>query len=133
MLIRDRIRQKEALVSCFMCLQDKGDHLLRPAFSDLMSCIYQYNPKKEKVIQELFSRLDPQQSNQLTLNQFCQVLPLMQSQQCFAQHLLPTPVCWDTFRTWCKRTLRIKRIVKSNAFLLLFVFFAVLSSVFAVY
>ncbi|EGR34811.1 hypothetical protein IMG5_001520 [Ichthyophthirius multifiliis] len=108
-VLQDRIKQRECLLASFISID----------FNEQVKQIYKHKNKlkKTKKKQEsLFLHLDKQQQQILTLDDFFDLIDVLESNKKFSLPYIKDNLCWKKTRNFFNKKLYLKKIANNNYF-----------------
>ncbi|EGR33043.1 hypothetical protein IMG5_062980 [Ichthyophthirius multifiliis] len=126
-VIMDRIKQREALLACFISLdfQDKKT-IDYNTFFLFMSAIYLHKKNYIRRIKSLYLHLDINDQKFISLDQFFNIIDIFESNDNFRIPMFRNNKYWGLFRKILNKKLHLKKYVKNYIFeSLMFVVLAV--------
>lgn len=127
-LLKEKVKIKESLVTCFICIVGQNKYMDKAEFQRLMETIYKNNQNRIRIIDQLFMSLDKEENGRISLKQFSKVVKVIRSQQKYRLNRYASNKIWLRFRTKVENRLQLKRLVNSKIFKLFFISIAIISS-----
>ncbi|KAL4429432.1 hypothetical protein ABPG74_021019 [Tetrahymena malaccensis] len=124
LVILDRFKQREALLSCFIALDFNNQKYIDfKIFNEFMSCLYLKKKSFLKKIKQLHFILDTNQTQSLSLNEFFEIIDVMEKNPRFQVPSFKDYKFWEVFRQKMNQKFYCKKIARSALFegLMLFV------------
>ncbi|EAR82678.2 cation channel family transporter (macronuclear) [Tetrahymena thermophila SB210] len=117
LVILDRFKQREALLSCFISLDFNNQKYIDiKIFSEFMSNLYLKKKSFLKKIKQLHCILDTNQTQSLSLNEFFEIIDVMEKNPRFQVPAFKDYKSWDIFRQKMNQKFYCKKIARSPIF-----------------
>ena len=117
LVIMDRIKQREALLNAFICLDlENSKSVDQQTFTDFMKIAYMNKGRYIKRIRELYLQIDTNDTNSISLNEFFELIDILEQNPKWHLPSIPDSEIWDNFRKFFNKNLKFKMIAKSNIF-----------------
>ena len=117
LVIMDRIKQREALLNAFICLDlENSKSVDQQTFTDFMKIAYMNKGRYIKRIRELYLQIDTNDTNSISLNEFFELIDILEQNPKWHLPSIPDSQIWDNFRKFFNKNLKFKMIAKSNIF-----------------
>ncbi|KAL4467991.1 hypothetical protein ABPG72_015861 [Tetrahymena utriculariae] len=117
LVILDRFKQREALLSCFISLDFNNQKYIDiKIFNEFMSCLYLKKKSFIKKIKQLHDILDTNQTQSLSLNEFFEIIDVMEKNPRFQVPSFKDYKSWEAFRFKMNNKFYCKKIARSTIF-----------------
>ncbi|EGR34851.1 hypothetical protein IMG5_000790 [Ichthyophthirius multifiliis] len=117
LVIMDRIKQKEALLACFVCLDFNDNKSIDyNIFRQFMSQVYKNKKRYIKRIKSLYLHIDMNDSKSISLNEFFGLVDVLERNPNFHIPLFSDLKLWENFRAFINKKMAFKKIAKSTYF-----------------